>query len=272
MEDVRRAKGSGERLVVLTAYDHPTARLVDEAGVPVVLVGDSLGMVVLGYETTLQVTVEEMLHHTRAVARGVRRALVVADLPFASYRAGADAAVGVAARFLREAGAQAVKLEGGRDVAGVIERLVQAGIPVMGHIGLTPQSVHQLGGYRVQGRTAAAIAALVADAEAVARAGAFALVLECVPSAVGRIVSERVPIPTIGIGAGPNCDGQVQVLSDILGLTAGPLPRHARRFGELGEALRRAVDGYRSAVLAGEFPGDAEGFSIPEGELAPWTS
>jgi 3-methyl-2-oxobutanoate hydroxymethyltransferase len=270
--DVRSAKGRGDggRIVVLTAYDYPTGRMVDEAGVDIVLVGDSLGNVALGFEDTCRVTVEDMLHHTAAVARGVRHALLVADLPFASYRAGADEAVRTAARFLREAGARAVKLEGGADVAPVVTRLVQAGIPVMGHLGLTPQSVNQMGGYRVQARTAGAIATLLADAAALEAAGAFAVVLELVPAEVAALVTERVGIPTIGIGAGAGCDGQVQVLGDIIGFTFGRLPRHARVFGDAGAVVRSAVAAYRDAVAAGTFPAAEQSFRADPAELAAW--
>ncbi|MBI4414582.1 MAG: 3-methyl-2-oxobutanoate hydroxymethyltransferase, partial [candidate division NC10 bacterium] len=215
---VRAMKARGERVVMLTAYDTPTARLLDAAGVDVILVGDSLAMVALGYETTLPVTLDEMLHHTRAVARGAARALVVGDLPFLSYQVSREEALRSAGRMLKEGNAQAVKLEGGVEVAGTVAALVEAGIPVMGHIGLTPQAVHRMGGYKVQGRTAEAAARLLKDAVALERAGAFSLVLEGLPWQVAGAVTEAVGIPSIGIGAGPRCDGQVLVTNDLLGL------------------------------------------------------
>lgn len=253
---------------MVTAYDYPTARLADEAGVEVILVGDSLGMVVLGYESTIPVTMADMLYHTRAVTRAVRRALVVADLPFLSYHVSPEEALRNAGRLVQEGGAQAVKLEGGAPVVETVRRLVQAGIPVLGHLGLTPQSVHQLGGYRVQGRTVAAARQLLADALALEEAGAFGIVLELVPAQLAAAITRRLRIPTIGIGAGPDCDGQVQVLHDLLGLAGERLPRHARRYADLATAIRQALTTYCQEVKQGVFPTAAHSVSAPPEVLA----
>ncbi len=261
--DLVAMKRRGERIVMLTAYDYPTARLIDEAGVPVILVGDSLGNTVLGYETTIPVTMDDMLHHTRAVTRAVRRALVVADMPFLTYQVTPEEALRNAGRLIQEGGAQAVKVEGGGPVVETVARLVRAGIPVMGHLGLTPQSVHVLGGYRLQARSADAVRQLFADAVALEEAGAFALVLELVPAPVARAVSEVLEIPTIGIGAGAGCDGQVQVLTDLLHLLPGPLPRHARAYADLASVVSDAVRRYAEDVRSGAFPGEAESFGLP---------
>jgi 3-methyl-2-oxobutanoate hydroxymethyltransferase len=260
--DIARMYEAGERFATITAYDFPTARIVDEAGIPLILVGDSLGMVMLGYDTTVRVSIEEMLHHTRAVARGARRALVVGDMPFLSYGVSESESVEHAGRFLSEAYAQGVKVEGGVRSARTIEAIVTAGIPVMGHIGLTPQAVNQLGGFRVQGRSKTSARRLIADALAVQEAGAFAVVLELVPAELARAITERLSIPTIGIGAGPWTSGEIQVVTDVVGLTQGFTPRHARRFGEVGEALAQAVAAYRDAVVSGEFPAEAESSSM----------
>jgi 3-methyl-2-oxobutanoate hydroxymethyltransferase len=246
-------KARGERIVAVTAYDHAMARLVSEAGIPVVLVGDSLGMVMLGYQTTVRVTLEEVLHHTRAVVRGAPGALVVADLPYLTYQVSAEDALRNAGRLLQEGGAQAVKLEGGAEVAPTVRRLADAGIPVMGHLGLTPQSVHALGGFKVQGRTLEQARRLLADAAALEEAGAFAVVLEAVPAELASLVSPRLTIPTIGIGAGTGCDGQIQVLHDVLGLTPRH-PRHAKRYAELGDAIVTALKSYAAEVASGTFP------------------
>jgi len=263
---VRAMKGRGEKVVMLTAYDTPTARLLDQAGVDVILVGDSLAMVALGYETTLPVTLEEMLHHTRAVARGAARALVVGDLPFLSYQVSREEALRSAGRMLKEGNAQAVKLEGGLEVAGTVAALVEAGIPVMGHIGLTPQAVHRMGGYKVQGRTAEAAARLLKDAVALERAGAFSLVLEGLPWQVAGAVTEAVGIPTIGIGAGPRCNGQVLVTNDLLGLFDEFTPKFVKRYANLRETLLQAFGQFREEVLAGAFPGPEHSFSLEAGE------
>jgi 3-methyl-2-oxobutanoate hydroxymethyltransferase len=251
------------KITSVTAYDYPTARLVDEAGVDIVLVGDSLAMAVLGYENTLPITLDEMLHHTRAVRRGVRRALLVADMPFGTFQNGATEAVRNATRFVKEAGAEAVKIEGGERRMDLVARLVEAEIPVMGHIGLTPQSLHALGGFRVQGKSAETAEALVRDAQALAAAGAFSIVIEAVPREIAARITERVPVPTIGIGAGPDCDGQVLVLSDLLGLTAGHTPKFARRYADLAETIRGAVGRYVEDVQKGAFPSDAESYHLP---------
>ena len=264
IQQVQELNQKRERFAMLTAYDYAMAKLLDEAGVPLLLVGDSLGMVVLGYETTLGVTMDDVVRHTRAVVRGAERALVVADLPFMSYQVSPEEAVRNAGRLMQEGGAQAVKLEGGRTIAPTVRRIVECGIPVMGHIGLTPQSVHQLGGFKVQGRTAEAASRLLADAEALEAAGAFSLVLEGMPAPLAERVTGRLRIPTIGIGAGPHCDGQVQVIHDLLGLFGDFVPRHARRYAELGDAVKDAVRRYAADVAAGTFPTGKESFSMDE--------
>ena len=251
---------NNSKIVCLTAYDYPTARLLDEAGVDVVLVGDSLGMVVLGYESTLPVTLEEMLHHTRAVRRGVQGALLVADMPYGSYHADTAESVRNAMRFVKEAGAQAVKIEGGERRLELIARLSEAEIPVMGHVGLTPQSVNALGGYRVQGKTADSAEHLLRDARAVEAAGAFAIVLEAVPRELAARITRELRIPTIGIGAGPDCDGQILVLNDMLGLSFGQTPKFARQYADVREVVARAVRGYSDDVRRGDFPSDAESY------------
>ena len=268
ISDIARMYEEGQRFATITAYDFPTARIVDEAGIPLILVGDSLGMVMLGYDTTVRVSIDEMLHHTRAVARGAKRALVVGDMPFLSYGVSEAESVEHAGRFLSEAYAQAVKVEGGVRSARTIDAIVTAGIPVMGHIGLTPQAINQLGGFRVQGRSKGSARKLIADALAVQEAGAFAVVLELVPTELARAITERLRIPTIGIGAGPHTSAEIQVVTDVVGLTQGFTPRHARRFGEVGKALAEAVAAYRDAVTSGQFPGEAESSSMDEAVLA----
>jgi len=250
------------RITCLTAYDYPTARLLDEAGVDILLVGDSLGMVVLGYENTLPVTMEEMLHHTRAVRRGTRRALVVADMPYGSYHTELEESLRNAVRFVKEAGAEAVKLEGGEKRLELIARLVEAEIPVMGHIGLTPQSVHTLGGFKVQGKTVEAAEQLLRDAQSVEAAGAFAIVLESVPRELAARITQQLRIPTIGIGAGPECDGQVLVFHDLVGLTQGTVPKFARRYANLAEVIARAAGEYCEDVRSGRFPSDEQSFHL----------
>lgn len=265
--DILSRKSSGSqanpRITCLTAYDYPTARLLDEAGVDILLVGDSLAMVVLGYENTLPVTMDDMLHHVRAVRRGVRRALLVADMPYGSYHVSLEAAVGNAVRFTKEAGAEAVKVEGGERRLELIARLVEAEIPVMGHVGLTPQSLHALGGFKVQGKTAEAAERLLRDARAVEAAGAFSVVLESVPRELAARLTGELRIPTIGIGAGPECDGQVLVFHDVVGLTVGSTPRFARRYANLAETISRAVGEYCEDVRNGGFPSDAESYHLP---------
>ena len=250
---LQEMKAAGERIACVTAYDFPSARLVQQAGFEVVLVGDSLGNVVLGYDTTIPVTMDDMLHHTRAVARGAPDLLVVADMPFLTFNVSADDALRNAGRLLQEGGAHAVKLEGGVPVAGTVRRLTEAGIPVMGHLGLTPQSVNQLGGYRVQGRTLEQAQRLLDDAVALEEAGAFSIVLEAVPAELAGIVTRRLRIPTIGIGAGPDCDGQIQVLHDILGFGARR-PKHAKRYADLNETIGTALAAYAQDVREGRFP------------------
>jgi 3-methyl-2-oxobutanoate hydroxymethyltransferase len=257
------------RITCLTAYDFPTARLLDEAGVDIILVGDSLGNVILGYENTVPVTLDEMLHHTRAVRRGVHHALLVADMPYGSYHTGANDAIANALRLIKEGGAEAVKLEGGERRLEIISRLVEAEIPVMGHVGLTPQSVNAFGGFRVQGRTAEAAEHLLRDAHAVEAAGAFSIVLEAVPRELAATITHELRIPTIGIGAGPDCDGQVLVYHDLVGLTPGTTPRFARRYAELGEEVKHAVREYCDDVHSGKFPSDAESFHLPSELRAP---
>jgi len=254
--DIAKLHADGVPIAMLTAYDFPNARLLDEAGIPMLLVGDSLGRVMLGYENEIPVSMADMLHHTKAVARGTRRALVVADMPFLSY-ATPDEALHNAGRFLQEAGAQAVKVEGGVRSARTIEAIVKAGIPVMGHIGLTPQAINAIGKVRVQGKTRDQARALLADALAVQEAGAFSIVLELVPGQLAAAITKRLRIPTIGIGAGAGCSGQVQVLTDLLGYDTW-LPRHARRYAQLRETILDAAGRYRADVEARAFPGEAE--------------
>lgn len=259
--DFLEMKRRGEKIVALTAYDYLFARLVDQAGVDLILVGDSLGQVVLGHDSTIPVTLEEMIHHGRAVRRAVERALVVVDMPFLTTRLSVEETLRNAGRILQQTGAEAVKLEGGDEQAAAHARaLVQAGIPVLGHIGLTPQSVHALGGYRVQGRGEEAAARLRAEAARMADAGCFGIVLELVPSELAGEVTRAVEIPTIGIGAGPHVDGQILVLHDMLGLNEGFQPRFLRRFAELGKATREGVAAYAEAVRGGEFPAPEHGF------------
>jgi 3-methyl-2-oxobutanoate hydroxymethyltransferase len=261
-QDIARMHADGQRIPMLTAYDYPTARILDEAGIPVLLVGDSLGEVMLGYESTVRVSMDEMLHHTKAVVRGSERALVVGDMPFLTYE-GTDRALENAGRFLREAGAQAVKVEGGVRTGRAIETIVRAGIPVMGHIGWTPQAKLGMGKVRVQGRTRDAAQRLLSDAIAVQEAGAFAVVLELVPEQLALAITSRLRIPTIGIGAGAGCSGQVQVITDLLGVGSF-IPRHARPYAHLRETIMEAARAYASDVIAGTFPGAAESSRMDE--------
>ena len=254
INQIKEMKPKGEKIVMLTAYDYSTARLVDEAGIPLILVGDSLGMVVLGYESTIPVTMDEMLHHTKAVVRGTKQAMVIGDMPFMTYHVSLEDALRNAARFIQEAGAQAVKLEGGVTVAEKVRRIVDCGIPVMGHIGLTPQSIHQLGGFKMQGKTPETAANLLEDAKALEQAGVFAIVLETIPADLARLITDKVSIPTIGIGAGPECDGQVQVINDILGSFSDFVPRHAKQYVRLTDIISKAVTSYRDEVKSGSFP------------------
>jgi 3-methyl-2-oxobutanoate hydroxymethyltransferase len=256
-------KKAGEPIVSLTAYDYATARLADEAGVEMILVGDSLAQVVLGYESTLPVTVEEMLHHTRAVRRAVHHALLVVDMPFGSYHTGTRAALENAVRFVKEGGGEAVKIEGGQRRAAMIRRVIEAEIPVIGHIGLTPQSLNRMGGYKVQGKDARAIDELRRDAAALERAGVSALVLEGIPREVAARITAEVSTPTIGIGAGPECDGQILVFHDLTGLTFTPPAKFVRRYVNAGEQISTAIAAYRDEVRSRAFPADAESYHLP---------
>ena len=259
IRDLAKFKQEGHRFPVLTAYDYSTASILDEAGIPVLLVGDSLAQCMLGYETTLPVSMDEMLHHTRAVVRGTQRALVVADMPFGSYQASVREGLENAVRFLKEAGAHAVKLEGPQ--GELTQALVAAGIPVMSHLGLTPQSVHQMGGYRVQARTGEDAQRLLADALDLEKAGAFSLVLEGIPSGVARSVTEALVIPTIGVGAGPHCDGQVLVVNDLLGLGSGTYPKFVKQYADLRSAVTDAAERFAADVEQGTFPDESHSYS-----------
>jgi len=267
ISEIKEMKQRQEKIPMLTAYDYITAKMVDEAGVPLILVGDSLGMVMLGYESTIPVTMEEMLHHTKAVVRGAKKALVVGDMPFMTYHVSISEALYNAGRFIQEGGAQAVKLEGGQVVAESVKRIVDCGIPVMGHIGFTPQSIHQLGGFKVQGKTPEVAKRLLKDAQVLAEAGAFAIVLECVPAPLSKLITQRVGIPTIGIGAGPDCDGQVQVISDILGLYTDFVPRHAKQYAKLAEEIKAAVSDYVAEVKSVSFPTVEQSYTMDESVL-----
>jgi len=257
---LRDMKRRGEKITMLTAYDATFARLLDESHVDILLVGDSLGMVIQGHQTTLPVTLEEMIYHTRAVARGARRAQVLGDMPFMTYQSSVDRALDNAGRMMKEGGAGAIKLEGGAQHAELVFRLVAAGIPVMGHVGLTPQSFHQMGGFKVQGREQGGADRLVADAQALEQAGAYAIVLEGIPSEIAQRITATVAVPTIGIGAGPSCDGQVLVIYDLLGMDDSFKPKFVRRYENLGMRIRNAVDAYVTEVKDGSFPGEAETF------------
>ncbi len=257
---IRDMKKRGEKITMITAYDYPTAAVVDEAGIDLILVGDSLAMVVLGYDSTLPVTMDVMIHHTKAVTRAVSRALVIGDMPFLSYQVSVDEAVRNAGRFLQEAGAQAVKLEGGREVAEVTRRIAAAGIPVMAHLGLTPQSVHQLGGYKVQGKGNEAASRILEDAKILEEAGAFSIVLECIPTELGRVISEALTIPTIGIGGGIHCDGQVLVLHDLLGMFERFTPKFVKKYANINAQMKEAVGKYIEEVRQGQFPGPDHSF------------
>jgi len=267
INDIKEMKSKQEKIVMLTAYDYSTAKLVDEAGIPLILVGDSLGMVMLGYESTIPVTMDEMIHHTKAVVRGTKQALVIGDMPFMTYHTSISDALRNAARFIQEGGAQAVKLEGGVTVAEAVKRIVECGIPVMGHIGLTPQSIHQLGGHKVQGKTPEAAKQLLKDAQALEQAGAFAVVLELVPAPLSKLITQKLSIPTIGIGAGADCDGQVQVISDLLGLFSDFVPKHAKQYAKLAGLIRTALADYIAEVKAGKFPTAEHSSTIDESLL-----
>jgi 3-methyl-2-oxobutanoate hydroxymethyltransferase len=259
--DLRRKKGA--RLAMLTAYDYPGARLVAEAGIDLILVGDSLGMVVLGYDSTVPVTLDDMVHHTRAARRGAPEAFLVADLPFLSY-ATVEQALAAAARLMKDAGADSVKLEGGDEAVPVVEALVRAGVPVLGHVGLTPQTASALGGYRLQGKDEASARRILDGAAALERAGCWGVVLELVPAPLARLITDRLSIPTIGIGAGPHCDGQVLVFHDLVGMFSGFTPTFVKRYTEAGAAIREAVARYAAEVRDGSFPGEGKSFRISD--------
>ena len=255
-------KKKGKKIAMITAYDYPTALLVDRAGVDIVLVGDSLGMVVLGYESTIPVTLEDVIHHTKAVSRAVKRALVVADMPFMTFNVSVEEAIRNAGRLIKEGGAEAVKLEGGEEVRHVVKALVDAGIPVMGHVGLTPQRIAMFGGYRVRGKSVTIAKKLIKDAKALDEAGVFSIVLELMTAEVAKVITEEVSVPTIGIGAGPHCDGQVLVFHDMLGLFERFTPRFVKKYANLGEIILKAVQEYVKEVKSGEFPSKEHSFHM----------
>ncbi|PKM77538.1 MAG: 3-methyl-2-oxobutanoate hydroxymethyltransferase [Firmicutes bacterium HGW-Firmicutes-15] len=256
-----------EKISMLTAYDYSTASLVDEAGIDMILVGDSLGMVFLGYENTLSVTMEDMIHHTKAVVRGTKNAMVVGDMPFMSYHVSVKEAVRNAGRFIQEGGAQAVKLEGGQERIATVKAILDAQIPVMGHIGLTPQSVNQFGGFKVQGKDLETANKLIRDAKALDEAGVFSIVLECVPTQLAKRITEAVSVPTIGIGAGQYCDGQVLVINDMLGMFKGHIPKFVKKFANLEPIIIAALRDYKKEVEEGTFPGEEHGFTIKDDVL-----
>ena len=268
---IKEMKPNGEKITMLTAYDYNTARIVDETGITLILVGDSLGMVMLGYESTIPVTMEEMLHHTKAVVRGTKNAMVIGDMPFMTYHTSVADALRNATRFIQDARAQAVKLEGGTSVAETVKRIVECGIPVMGHIGLTPQAINQLGGFKAQGKTPEAAAKLLKDVKALEQAGAFAVVLEAIPSPLAKLITRTVSIPTIGIGAGPDCDGQVQVINDILGSFTELVPRHTKQYVKLSYIMSSAITEYFNDVKSGNFPTDKQSITIDESILSGLT-
>jgi len=265
--DIQAIKNEGKKITMLTAYDYPMALLEDRAGIDIILVGDSLGMTVLGYENTLPVTMDEMLHHTKAVTRGAKNALIIGDMPFMSYNTSERDAILNAGRFMKEGGADAIKLEGGASVKDVVKAIVRAGIPVMGHIGLTPQAISMLGGFKVQGKDAQAAQKIIDDARLLEDAGAFSVLFEAIPALIAKRITECLKIPTIGIGAGPHCDGQVLVVHDILGLFDRFTPKFAKRYVNLSELMLKAFESYKEDVLKGAFPTDQHSFHIDEKEL-----
>jgi 3-methyl-2-oxobutanoate hydroxymethyltransferase len=268
INQIKEMKQKGEKIVMLTAYDYATAKLVEDTGIPMILVGDSLGMVVLGYETPIPATMDVMLHHTKAVVRGTSKAMIIGDMPFMTYHISVEDALRNAARFIQEAGAQAVKLEGGITVAEKVKRIVACGIPVMGHLGLTPQSVHQLGGLKVQAKSLEAARKLLEDAQALEQAGAFAIVLEAIPYKLAALVTQKVSVPTIGIGAGPGCDGEVQIINDILGLFTEFVPKHTKQYTKLSDIMSSALTEYYDEVKSGKFPTEKNSYIIDEAVLA----
>ncbi len=260
IQDILKKKEKKEKITALTAYDFPFARVLDEGGIDIILVGDSLGNVILGYENTLPVTMDEMIHHAKAVGRGVKNALLIGDMPFMSYQASISQCLQNAGRFIKETKVKAVKLEGGRSIAEKIEELVNSGIPVMGHVGLTPQCIHKFGGYKVQGKNQKSAEHILEDARAVENAGAFSIVLEGVPHTLGKQITETLSIPTIGIGAGPHCDGQILVTHDLLGLSGDFKPKFVRRYVNIGENILKAVSKYKEDVQKGDFPSMEESY------------
>lgn len=262
--DLKEKKKAKEKITMLTAYDFPTSELVDEAGVDTILVGDSLGMVVLGYKDTLAVTMDEMIHHARAVVRGAKRAMVIIDMPFMTYQISREQAMSNAARAIQKSGADAVKLEGGEEIIEAVKGITGAGIPVIGHLGLTPQSVGQMGGFKVQGKDMQTALKMVDDARMLEEAGAFAVVLECVPWLLARLITEQLSIPTIGIGAGEHCDGQVLVYHDVMGLYTGKRPKFVKQYARAREEMEKGVQSYIEEVKNGTFPADEHRFSMPE--------
>ncbi len=268
INQIKEMKQKGEKIVMLTSYDYSTAKLVENVGIPMILVGDSLGMVVLGYETPIPVSMDVMIHHAAAVVRGTSKALIVGDMPFMTYHVNVEDAMRNAARFIQEAGCQAVKLEGGVTVAEKVKRIVECGIPVMGHLGLTPQSVHQLGGLKVQAKSVESAKRLIEDAIALEQAGVFSIVLEAIPYKLAALVTEKVGVPTIGIGAGPYCDGQVQIINDILGSFTEFVPKHAKQYAKLADMMSKAVTEYYNEVRSGVFPTEKHSFIMDESVLA----
>lgn len=262
INQVKEMKQSGEKISMLTAYDYTTAKIVDEAGVPLILVGDSLGMVVLGFDTSIPVTMDIMLHHTKAVVRGTQNALIVGDMPFMTYHVSIEDCLRNAGRFIQEAGAQAIKLEGGVTVAEKVRQVVNCGIPVMGHIGLTPQSINQLGGHKAQGKSIESARGIIEDAVALEQAGVFAVVLEAVPYKLAALITKKLSVPTIGIGAGPDCDGQVQVINDTFGSYTEFVPKHAKQYAQIADTMRKAVTEYHDDVKSGQFPTNANSYII----------
>jgi len=271
IDQIKAIKPKGEKIAMVTAYDYSTAKIVDEVGIPLILVGDSLGMVVLGYESTIPVTMEEMLHHTKAVVRGTKRALVIGDMPFMTYHTSIADAQRNAARFIQEGGAQAIKLEGGITVTEKVRAIVNCGIPVMGHIGLTPQSVLQLSGHKIQGRTPETAAQMLKDAQALEEAGAFAVLMETVPTPLATLITQKLSVPTIGIGAGVGCNGQVQIINDILGWYTDFVPKHTKQYIKLSDIMSSALAQYYNEIKAGKFPTEEQSFTMDESVLADLT-
>ncbi|TCS84161.1 3-methyl-2-oxobutanoate hydroxymethyltransferase [Tepidibacillus fermentans] len=265
--DLKQLKAKKEPITMVTAYDYPTAKLIDESGIEMILVGDSLGMVVLGYDTTIPVTLEDMIHHGKAVVRGAKRAFVVVDMPFLTYHLGIKKAVYHAGRIIQETGAKAVKIEGGKEIVPVIQAITQAGIPVVGHIGLTPQSVHQLGGFKVQGKTKEDALKIIEDAKALEAAGVFSIVLEAIPHDLAKLITETVSVPTIGIGAGNACDGQVLVFHDMIQYGLDRSPKFVKIYGQIGEMIKRSISQYKEEVKKRSFPAKEHTFSIQESVL-----